>query len=138
MKCIFTRKQLGWSLFLNKVAGYLFCNFLKKETQHRYFVWTLQNFYKNLFLRASANRCFWTWGKSLKNTWKINLFFYNFFISLFFTKNELRHIYNIKILDVFKIQCIVFGQLWKFTPLGTLWSPVCLCCFYQNTFTFLR
>ena len=38
-------------------------------------------------------------------------------------------------LDMFNIQCIVFGHLWTMAPLHTLQFPVCLCYFYQNIFS---
>ena len=54
----FTGKHLCWSLFLNKVAGYQACNFIKKRLQDCYFLWNLLNFLRTPILKNICERLF--------------------------------------------------------------------------------
>ena len=36
------------------------------------------------------------------------------------------------LMDMLKIQQIIFSKMWTLIPVYTLWSAVCLCSFYSN------
>ena len=56
------RKNLCWSLFLNKVAGLRPGSLLKKRLQHRCFPLNLVKFFNNSFFKNISAGCFCTKG----------------------------------------------------------------------------
>ena len=57
---IFIGKHLCWSLFLIKLQGslQLYSTSSKKRLEHRWFLWKLQTFYKQLLLWNTSGGCF--------------------------------------------------------------------------------
>ena len=44
-------------------------NLLKRDSSTGVFPWIVQNFYEHLFLRASANNCFWFFKTATEKWW---------------------------------------------------------------------